>query len=331
MLTVRRIAVLVLTCAILALLCFASLAIGSSHIPLANVWHLLLHPDGSGESYNVNGLRLQRTVVGVLVGVALAVAGAVMQVITRNPMADPGLLGVNSGASLAIVVGACLGSADSAHMQFLRAAVGAAGAATLVYFVGGASHVGGASPVRLVLAGAAFSAASGGVVSALLLLREDAFQTFRYWDVGALTRNDVNLWWFAVPLAAGLVIIFATIPQLSNMALGDDVAAALGTDVVRTRGLALVGLTLLCAAATAIAGPISFVGLMVPLWAGWLMGSHLAWTISLCLVFGPCLMLTADILGRVIARPSEIPVGVLTAFVGAPFLFFMATRMKTRS
>ncbi|WP_311516866.1 iron chelate uptake ABC transporter family permease subunit [uncultured Corynebacterium sp.] len=277
--------------------------------------------------HSVNGLRATRTAVGLVVGVALAVAGAVMQAITSNPLADPGLLGVNSGASLAIVVGAAFFGLTGPAEQLILAAVGACLATVAVYIVGTSSGR-GASPVRLVLAGAAISAAAGGFIAGLLMSKPMAFDAFRYWDVGALTRLDMPLWVVIIPVVLGLTIVAGCAGGLTNIALGDDVAAALGTNVVRVRTLSLVALTLLCASATAIAGPIGFVGLMVPLFAAFVMGPHRGWIVLFSAFIGPCVVLSADILGRVIARPAEIAVGLLTAFVGAPVLLYMVYAMR---
>lgn len=322
-----RILVVTLAALLLVACLIGSVMVGSSEIPADRVWTYLTAPDDSHDSYVIHDMRVTRTALGVLVGLSLAVAGAVMQAVTRNPLADPGLLGVNSGASLAIVVGAAFWGLTSVAQQFVLAAVGALVTAALVYFVGSVGG-GGASPVRLVLAGVAFSAASGGIIGAILLLRPKVFDAFRFWDVGALTRMDVPLTYIAVPVLVGLVMVLLILRGLSDIALGDDLAAALGTDVRRTRGIALVALTLLCAAATAAAGPISFVGLMVPLFSAWLMGPHRGWIIALCAVLGPALVLSADIIGRLLARPSEMAVGLLTSFVGAPALLWMVSRLK---
>lgn len=314
--------------ALLLLACLVgSVMVGSSAIPLDRVWTYLVNPDDSHDSYVIHDMRVTRTVIGVLVGLSLAVAGAVMQAVTRNPLADPGLLGVNSGAALAIVLGAAFGGLTSVTQQFVLAAVGALVTAAMVYFVGSVGG-GGASPVRLVLAGVAFSAASGGIIGAILLLRPKVFDAFRFWDVGALTRMDVPLAHIAVPVVVGLVMVLLILRNLSDIALGDDLAAALGTDVRRTRLVALIALTLLCAAATAAAGPISFVGLMIPLFSAWIMGPHRGWIIALCTVLGPALVLSADIIGRILARPSEMAVGLLTSFVGAPALLWMVHRLR---
>lgn len=270
---------------------------------------------------------MTRTLMGLLVGISLAIAGAVMQSITRNPLADPGLLGVNSGASLAIVLGATFGLGTSTGTQVVLAFIGALLTTILVYTVG-TMGLSGSSPMRLVLAGIAFSTASGGVIGALLIINPKVFDVFRFWDVGALTRMDVNPWTLIVPAMSGLIIIAFISPSLASLDLGDEMATALGTKVSRTRAFALLALTLLCATATAAAGPISFVGLMVPYFASILIGKNRGWIIITCALLGPALVLSADILGRLIIRPAEMQVGLLTAFVGSPVLLYLVLTMK---
>lgn len=309
----------------------ASLLVGSSAtLTSRQVIHYLAHPDASYESYVVNTLRMQRTLIGLLVGTALAVAGAVMQAVTRNPLAEPGLLGVNAGASLAVVVGTAALGAVSVPGQLVLAACGALVATVVVHLIGSVGGV-STSPARLVLIGVAFSASASAFIQGIVLRNDSAFAFFRYWEVGSLTRTDIPLALVAIPVVVGVACAAIASPGLDNLSLGDDVAAALGTDVTRLRVLSLVTLTLLCGTATTVAGPIAFVGLMVPLTASWLMGPHRGWIVALCAVGGPCLVLAADVLGRILARPGEMQVGLLTAFVGSPVLLLMVLRMKDRT
>ena len=334
----RRPAILLTAAILLALCVLASLFVGSSKIPAGQVAHYLLHPDASNVSYNINVLRVQRTIMGVLVGTALAVAGAVMQAVTRNPLAEPGLLGVNAGASLGIVLGTAALGVLPVPGQLLLAAGGALVATVLVQVIGmiggaagGAAGGSTSSPVRLVLIGVAFSAFAGAVIRGVVLTMPNLFRTFIDWEVGSLTRADIPLlpMTLLVVLGTGAALLLAG--ALDNIALGDDVAAALGTRVALVRGLSLVVVTLLCATATTVAGPIGFVGLMAPLTASWLMGPHRGWIVALCALGGPVVVLAADVLGRVLARPGEMQVGLLTAFVGSPVLLLMVLRMKDRA
>ena len=326
----RRPAILLTAAILLALCVLASLFVGSSRIPAGQVTHYLLHPDASNISYNINVLRVQRTIMGVLVGTALAVAGAVMQAVTRNPLAEPGLLGVNAGASLGIVLGTAVLGVLPVPDQLALAAGGALVATALVQVIGmiGASS---SSPVRLVLIGVAFSAFAGAVIRGVVLTMPNLFRTFIDWEVGSLTRTDIPLLPVAALVVAGTGAAILLAGALDNIALGDDVAAALGTRVGLVRGLSLMVVTLLCATATTVAGPIGFVGLMAPLTASWLMGPHRGWIVALCALGGPVVVLAADVLGRVLARPGEMQVGLLTAFVGSPVLLLMVLRMKDRA
>ena len=348
----RRPAILLAAAVLLATCVLASLFVGSSRIPADQVAHYLLHPDASNVSYNINVLRVQRTIIGVLVGTALAVAGAVMQAVTRNPLAEPGLLGVNAGASLGIVLGTAVlgvlpvpgqlllaaGGVLPVPGQLLLAAGGALAATVLVQVIGmiggaarGAAGGSTSSPVRLVLIGVAFSAFAGAVIRGVVLTMPNLFRTFIDWEVGSLTRADIPLPAMTLLVALGTGMAFLLAGALDNIALGDDVAAALGTRVGLVRGLSLVVITLLCATATTVAGPIGFVGLMAPLTASWLMGPHRGWIVALCALGGPVVVLAADVLGRVLARPGEMQVGLLTAFVGSPVLLLMVLRMKDRA
>ncbi len=334
----RRPTILLAAAVLLAACVLASLFIGSSRIPADQVVHYLLHPDASNVSYNINVLRVQRTIIGVLVGVALAVAGAIMQAVTRNPLAEPGLLGVNSGASLGIVLGTAVLGVLPVPGQLLLAAGGALVATVLVQVIGmiggaagGAAGGSTSSPVRLVLIGVAFSAFAGAVIRGVVLTMPNLFRTFIDWEVGSLTRADIPLPAMTLLVALGTVMAFLLAGALDNIALGDDVAAALGTRVGLVRALSLVVITVLCATATTVAGPIGFVGLMAPLTASWLMGPHRGWIVALCALGGPIVVLTADVLGRVLARPGEMQVGLLTAFVGSPVLLLMVLRLKDRA
>ena len=349
---VRRSAILLTAAILLALCILASLFIGSSRIPADQVAHYLLHPDASNVSYNINVLRVERTIIGVLVGAALAVSGAVMQAVTRNPLAEPGLLGVNAGASLGIVLGTAVlgvlpvpgqlllaaGGVLPVPGQLLLAAGGALAATVLVQVIGmiggaarGAAGGSTSSPVRLVLIGVAFSAFAGAVIRGVVLTMPNLFRTFIDWEVGSLTRADIPLPAMTLLVALGTGMAFLLAGALDNIALGDDVAAALGTRVGLVRALSLVVITVLCATATTVAGPIGFVGLMAPLTASWLMGPHRGWIVALCALGGPIVVLAADVLGRVLARPGEMQVGLLTAFVGSPVLLLMVLRLKDRA
>ena len=326
-----RVCVVLLIClALLAVLILVSLAVGTRSLTPEEILTGLTSQRKTAASIIIWRMRMPRTVLAIVVGAALAVAGVVMQGLTRNPLAEPGILGVNAGASLGIVLGTAMLGVLPVPGQLLLAAGGALTATALVQVIG---MIGGStsSPVRLVLIGVAFSAFAGAVIRGVVLTMPNLFRTFIDWEVGSLTRADIPLAAMTtlVVLGAGAALLLAG--SLDNIALGDDVASSLGTRVGLVRGLSLVVITLLCATATTVAGPIGFVGLMAPLTASWLMGPHRGWIVALCALGGPVVVLAADVLGRVLARPGEMQVGLLTAFVGSPVLLLMVLRMKDRA
>ncbi|WP_217178764.1 iron ABC transporter permease [Streptomyces sp. AC495_CC817] len=275
--------------------------------------------------------RIPRTVLAILVGAALALSGATMQAVTRNPVADPGILGVSNGAALAIVVGmAFLGLTDP-YSQMTLAILGAAVAAGFVYTVGSLGR-GGATPLKLALAGAATSAAFASLVSAIMLPRVDLLQSFQSWQIGGVGGAEWPRIAIAAPvLALGALICIASSRGMNSLALGDDMAAGLGENVFRTRLVSAVGAVVLAGAATAIAGPIGFVGLVVPHVCRMLVGTDHRWLLPFSALAGAALLTASDVIGRVIAPSSEeIQVGIITAVIGAPFFIWIVRRQKVR-
>ena len=317
----------------LALVAFAvalSLAIGARDISLGAVWAALtaFNP-ADAEHLLVREGRVARTVIGLVAGACLALAGALSQSVTRNPLADPGLLGINAGAALAVVLGLTVFSVTSFSGHVWLAFAGAAAAALAVLAIGG--H-GVASPVRLALAGAAITAALASVTSGILLAQPFALSEFRFWLAGSLTgRASVPI---APVLGAALlaaVLAFLAVRPLSALALGDDAAASLGVRAWRTRVIVMGAVALLAGLATALAGPIVFVGLAVPHLVRSVTGARLGWLFVLCAPVGAALVLLCDVIGRIVARPGEIPVGVTTALLGGATLALMARRLKVVS
>jgi iron complex transport system permease protein len=252
-----------------------------------------------------------------------------MQGVTRNPLADPGILGVSGGASLAVVVSIAFFGLSNPYGYIGVATLGAALAALFVYSVG--SLGGGATPLKLALAGAATAAALSSLVSAVLLPRVDILTTFQFWQIGGVGGAEWDRIAIVAPfLAAGAAIVVLSGRGLNTLALGDDLAAGLGTRVVRTRFIAFAGAVLLCGAATAVAGPIAFVGLVVPHLCRLLVGPDQRWLLPFSAIAGAALLVTADIVGRVVARPQEIEVGIITAIIGAPFFIWVVRRQKVR-
>lgn len=276
----------------------------------------------------VRELRVPRTLLGLAVGAALGVAGALIQALTRNPLADPGILGVNAGAGFVIVLAvAFLGITDlSAYVWF--AFLGAAATTVAVYAIGSLGR-GGGTPERLTLAGVAVGAVLGGISSGITLLDPETFDALRFWTVGSLAGRPLEIVTDVAPfLGIGLLIALALAGPLNAVALGEELAAALGTSILRTRVLGIVAITLLCGGATAAAGPIGFVGLMVPHVARWIVGPDQRWILASSVVLAPALLLASDVLGRVVLRPGEPQVGIVTAFLGAPVLIALIRRRK---
>ncbi|GIG21524.1 iron ABC transporter permease [Cellulomonas chitinilytica] len=311
-------AVGLLGAAVLLLLAVAlSIAVGAKPVPLGDVWSAWRHPDGSYVS-TVVASRVPRTQLGVLVGAALAVAGVVIQGLTRNPLGDPGLLGVNAGAAASVVVVAAVAGAGAGRSVW-AAIPGALLAAVAVYLVGSGGRR--ATPVRLVLAGAAVSAVLVALVEAISLAKPEVFDSYRAWVVGSLAgRPPGTVGEIAPFVVAGLVGCVLLARPLNALALGDEAATSLGLRAGRTRLLSAAVATILCAAAVAACGPIAFVGLAVPHVVRSFTGSDHRWLLPYCALLGPVLLLGADVVGRVVARPGELMVGAVTAFVGAPFL-----------
>ncbi|WUH96608.1 iron ABC transporter permease [Spirillospora sp. NBC_00431] len=298
-----------------------SLAVGARPLSLGEAWDGLFH--GGSPSYTVvHEMRLPRTVLGLLAGVALGLAGAVMQALTRNPLADPGLLGINAGAATAVVSAISFLGVTSFTGFVWFAFAGAGAVAVLLYAVGGGR---GATPARLALAGSALNAALFSYVNAVQLLDTASLDRMRFWTVGSLAAAQNHTIVRVAPfVAVGLVAALLLARPLNAMAMGDDSARSLGADPRRARAVAIVAVTLLCGAATAACGPIVFVGLMVPHLVRALTGPDLRWLFPYCAVLAPALMLAVDVLGRVVVRPSELQVGIVMLVAGGPvFLYFV--------
>lgn len=324
-----RVAWLAASAAVPALLCIASVAFGARDVSIDDILAALGgRTDTVGQAAVV--ARIPRTVLAMLVGAALALAGTTMQAVTRNPLADPGILGVSGGAALAVVVGIAFFGLANPFSYLVVAIAGAAAAAVFVYAVGSLGR-GGATPLKLALAGAASSAAFMSLVSAVLLPRVDVMDTFRLWQVGGVggaTWERITM--VAPVLAAGALVCVLFARGMNSLALGDDLAAGLGENVVRTRLVSSAGAVVLCGAATAVAGPIGFVGLVVPHMCRLLVGPDHRWLLPFSAITGAGLLVAADVIGRVVARPEEIQVGIVTAIIGAPVFIWIVRRQKVR-
>ncbi|MGE3621731.1 MAG: FecCD family ABC transporter permease [Acidimicrobiia bacterium] len=314
--------------ALLGLAILLSLSFGSRDIPLGDTWRLLLHRDASADSTVLHDLRVPRTLLGVLVGLALGVAGSLMQSLTRNPLADPGILGINAGASFAVVLVVAVTGVSGIGFYLWFAFAGAATASVVVFLLG-TSRRNAATPVRLTLAGVAISAVLQAMTTTVILADQVAFNEFRFWVVGSLEGRLYPVLLSVLPfIAVGLLLALALGPGLNALALGESTGRALGVRVRRIRVGAMLSVTLLCGAATAAVGPIAFVGLAVPYAARLIVGSDQRWVTAFSALLGPVWMLSADVLARVVFRPEEVQVGIIAAVVGAP-VFVSIVRRRT--
>jgi iron complex transport system permease protein len=305
-----------------------SFVFGSKPIPVGTVIDAFLHYDGSNDHLIVRSLRVPRTLIGLGVGAALGLAGTVMQGMSRNPLADPALLGIEQGASLAVVLAISAFGIGSLTGYVWFAFAGAALGGVLVYTLGSSGR-GGATPVKLALAGTAVSALLSSFTWAILLLDVATLDRFRFWVVGSLAGRGASIAGQVAPfLAVGIVLALASARSLNTLALGEDVARALGQRVGVARATAALAIVVLTGAATAAAGPIAFVGLTVPHVARAICGPDHRWVLPWSMVLAPCLLLGSDVLGRVVARPGELQVGIVTALVGAPFFVALVRRRK---
>lgn len=306
----------------------ASVAIGAKSMPWSHAWDAVFRYDPTQEDHLiVRELRLPRTVLAMMIGAALGLAGAVMQGVTRNPLADPGLLGVNAGAALFVVIAISqFGVSDTSGLVWFALA-GAAAAGAFVYVLGAMGR-GGATPVKLAIAGAAMSALMASFTSALLLLDSATLNQYRFWAVGSVAGRDLDVAGAVAPfIVAGIVLALLSGRALNGLALGEDVARSLGQRVGYVRAVAALSVVLLCGGATAAAGPIWFVGLTVPHVVRSITGPDHRWLLPYSMLVGAIFLTAADIIGRVVVRPGELEVGIVTAVVGAPiFIAFVRRR-----
>lgn len=314
---------------VLAIAVLLSLAVGARPIPPWVVWDALTAPDLTMADHSVVlTQRIPRTVIGILAGAALAAAGAVMQGLTRNPLADPGLLGINAGASLAVLAAITLLGITTPAGFVWFAFAGAAAAAVLVAAIG-SRGADGSNPAKLALTGAAVTAGLTSV--SILILTTDivALEVYRYWSVGALTARGLDaVAAVAGPVVVGLALAVVSIRGLDLMALGEDTARGLGHDVTRTRVVGILATVLLCGGATAIAGPIVFLGLLVPHALRAFVGDSYRDLVLIGIPLGAAVLVLADVIGRVIAPPGEVQAGIVVAFLGAPMLIALVLRRK---
>jgi len=325
----RRVLGLVLLAAGVVGVVLISLAFGTRQIEFPVVVDAILAPDPTNNDHAVvRDLRVPRTVIGLLAGAALAVAGGIMQGLTRNPLADPGLLGVNAGASLFVVLGITFLGITAASGYVWFAFAGAAAATVLVYAVG-AGRGGNPTPVTLTLAGAAVTAVITSVITLVLLQNLDTLNQYRFWSVGSLVGRELSTVTVVIPfLVIGFVLAAIVARMLNVLALGEDVARGLGQNIVLARVLAAVAIVLLCGGATSISGPIVFVGLVVPHIVRRFTGPDYRWILAYSFLLGAILLVLADVIGRLVVQPTELEAGIVVAFLGAPVMIALVRRSK---
>ena len=316
---------IILCLALLSILAIFSISLGAKSIAFSKVVDVLLGNDPDSLEATIILQRIPRTVFGILAGGALGISGALMQSITRNPIADPSILGVNTGASLFVVAGIAFFNITVAYQYIWLAIIGAGVTAVFVYSVASMGKD-GATPLKLALSGSAVSIVLGSLVSTIMLPNNRVMEAFRFWQVGSIgSATWENIMLISPFLIVGFIISMFISGYLNNLALGDEAATALGTNVVMTRTIGALSSVLLCGATTALAGPIGFVGLIIPHIIRLIFGSEMSKMLPLSFLGSAILMLVSDIIGRIISLPGETEVGIVTAVIGAP-VFILAIR-----
>ncbi|QGG43018.1 iron chelate uptake ABC transporter family permease subunit [Aeromicrobium yanjiei] len=319
---------LVLLAVVLAVVCFFSITLGSRGVGIPTIWKAFTDYDPSAASQTViREMRVPRTLIGLFAGAALGLSGVILQGVTRNPLADPGIMGINAGAAAFIVFGIMVLGAQDVSTYVWFAFAGAGVATVTVYAIASLGRE-GATPVKLALAGAAVTAILSSVTSAIVMTNVEALNELRFWQVGSLAGRYFPVFWQTVPfLVVGLIVALGTGRALNGLALGEDLAVALGQRVKLTRVVMFVTVAVLCGAATAACGPIVFIGLIVPHAARLLCGPDYRWMLAYTLLLTPTVLLLADILGRVAVAPGELQVGVVLGVLGAP-AFILLVRYR---
>jgi len=316
---------IILCLTLLSIMAIFSISLGAKSIAFTKVIDVLLGNDPDSLETAIILQRIPRTVFGILAGGALGISGALMQSITRNPIADPSILGVNTGASLFVVAGIAFFNITVAYQYIWLAIIGAGVTAVFVYSVASMGKD-GATPLKLALSGSAVSIVLGSLVSTIMLPNNRVMEAFRFWQVGSIgSATWENIMLISPFLIVGFIISMFISGYLNNLALGDEAATALGTNVVMTRTIGALSSVLLCGATTALAGPIGFVGLIIPHIIRLIFGSEMSKMLPLSFLGSAILMLVSDIIGRIISLPGETEVGIVTAVIGAP-VFILAIR-----
>jgi iron complex transport system permease protein len=327
----RRILGLVILAVALAAAILASIAIGARPLTFAEIGHALWSSTGTDTDIIVRSLRIPRTLLALVVGIALGIAGALIQGHTRNPLADAGLLGLNAGAAFLVVLSIYLFRFNSPSQYLWFAFAGSAIASVVVFGLSSAGN-GKASPLNLALAGAGVAFFLSAMTNAIVLLDQTSLDGYRFWSVGSVAGRGLDVLWQVLPfLVVGVLIALASTPGLNVMSLGEDVARSLGTNIALTRTVGIIAITLLTGAATAACGPIAFIGLVVPHVARVVTGPDYRWLVPYAGLMGGVMLMIADVIGRVVVRPGELQVGIVLALFGAPFFIALVRRRKLAS
>ena len=317
-------------CLLMLLGCLmASILLGASEIHPSTVFSALTAFNGSTDHLIIRTVRLPRSLIALMVGAALAVAGAITQGLTRNPLAAPDILGINSGAALAMVTVLFLFGSVTSAVYTGAAFLGAGVAAVAVYLLGSLGRS-GMTPLKLVVAGSALTYLLSSLTTGILILNQEALDEIRFWLAGSVAGRDIQLFWQVLPwIGMGLLLAFALGKPLTTLALGEDVAKGLGLKTGWIKAIATIVVVLLAGSAVAIAGPIWFIGLVVPHLARFLIGVDYRWLLPYSACLGAILLLLADIGARIVIKPQELPVGIMTSLLGAPFFIYLArSRVK---
>jgi hypothetical protein len=323
--------VIILCLALLSVIAMFSVSLGVKRIAFSKVMEVIFGNDLDSIEATIILQRIPRTVFGILAGGALGISGALMQSITRNPIADPSILGVNTGASLFVVAGIAFFNITVAYQYIWLAIIGAGLTAVFVYSVASMGKD-GATPLKLALSGSAVSIVLGSLVSTIMLPNNRVMEAFRFWQVGSIgSATWENIALISPFLILGFIISMLISGYLNNLALGDEAATALGTNVVLTRSVGALASVLLCGAATALAGPIGFIGLIIPHIVRLVFGSEMSKMLPLSFLGSGILLLLSDILGRIIGSPGETEVGIVTAVLGAPIFIFAIRKGRVKS
>lgn len=315
---------------LLALAMLASIAFGAADIDAATVWQAMVNFNPEDTNHLIiRTLRLPRAITAAIVGASLAVAGAIMQGLTRNPLADPGLLGIQAGAAFAVVGAVFFFRISALSTYAIFAFIGGGIAAAAVYALGSAGR-GGPTPLKITIAGAAVTALISSLTTAMLLFNQRTLEEVRFWLVGSVAGRDFGLISQALPyLAVGLGIALVLGRQITTLTLGDDVAQGLGQSTGWIKTLSAIAVVLLAGASVALAGPIGFVGLVIPHVVRFFAGVDYRWILPYSMLVGGAFLVGSDVVGRILARPSELAVGVMTALIGGP-VFIALVRWKVK-